>query len=91
MKIVTIKGDKMTSKEEAHKHIAEALDFPMYYGKNLDALADCLSELPHDTVVILFHMEAARGYLGDYADRIFAVFHEVAEEGVFRLISEEAE
>ena len=92
MKFVIIEGDKMTSKAEAHAHIAEALEFPMYYGKNLDALADCLSEVPRDMVVIIHNAEAAREALGDYADSIFEVFSEISQEGGFMLaIGEPAE
>lgn len=29
---------------EGHKYLKEALDFPDYYGENLDALYDCLCE-----------------------------------------------
>ena len=32
-------------KENGHDYLAEALDFPDYYGKNLDALYDCLTEI----------------------------------------------
>ena len=32
-------------KEKGHDYIAEALNFPDYYGKNLDALYDCLTEI----------------------------------------------
>lgn len=31
--------------ERGHDYLMEALDFPDYYGKNLDALYDCLCEL----------------------------------------------
>ena len=36
-------GSRMTSRAEAHARLAEALDFPGWYGKNLDALFDLLS------------------------------------------------
>ena len=32
-------------KERGHDYLMEALNFPDYYGKNLDALYDCLCEI----------------------------------------------
>jgi RNAse (barnase) inhibitor barstar len=32
-------------KEEGHDYLMEALNLPDYYGKNLDALYDCLCEM----------------------------------------------
>lgn len=32
-------------KEKGHDYLMEALDLPDYYGKNLDALYDCLTEM----------------------------------------------
>ncbi|MBR3112978.1 MAG: barstar family protein [Methanobrevibacter sp.] len=32
-------------KEDGHDYLMEALNFPDYYGKNLDALYDCLCEI----------------------------------------------
>ena len=32
-------------KQKGHDYLAEALDLPDYYGKNLDALYDCLTEM----------------------------------------------
>ena len=32
-------------KEEGHDYLMEALNLPDYYGKNLDALYDCLCEI----------------------------------------------
>ena len=37
---------KMTSRAEAHEHLAEVFGFPEYYGRTLDALHDCLTDLP---------------------------------------------
>lgn len=31
--------------KEGHDYLMEALNFPDYYGKNLDALYDCLCEI----------------------------------------------
>jgi ribonuclease inhibitor len=42
MKVV-INGNDIKSESDFHKHIALVLNFPSYYGKNLDALWDVLS------------------------------------------------
>ena len=38
---------------DAHLRIAEALQFPDHYGKNLDALFDCLAEICNPVAVTL--------------------------------------
>ena len=38
-------GKKMVSREETHVYLKETFGFPDYYGKNLDALHDCLTEI----------------------------------------------
>ena len=38
-----IEGKNMTARRAAHEEIARALDFPAYYGANLDALYDMLT------------------------------------------------
>ncbi len=38
--------------EKAHRDLARALRFPDYYGHNLDALHDCLTELGDTQLVI---------------------------------------
>ena len=39
-------------RQAAHAYLAESFGFPVYYGKNLDALYDCLTELDDCTVVL---------------------------------------
>ena len=46
MRIVILEGETLT-----HEKIAEELRFPPYYGKNLDALCDCLAEISEKTVI----------------------------------------
>lgn len=43
MKIIKLDGLRI--KKESHDYIMEVLDFPDYYGKNLDALYDCLTDI----------------------------------------------
>jgi len=41
----------LKTKREIHEYLAERLEFPPYYGKNLDALYDCLTEIGEPTAV----------------------------------------
>ena len=43
---------RMRGKRKAHAYIAENLSFPDYYGHNLDALYDCLREMPEAHIVL---------------------------------------
>lgn len=39
-------------KKNGHDYLMEALNFPDYYGKNLDALYDCLCEIDTEIEII---------------------------------------
>lgn len=78
MEIIILYGRQMTSVEDCHKYIARILRFPSYYGENLDALYDCLSELGSHVHIILTETDLLRTALGDYADRLIAVFRDAA-------------
>ena len=41
-----------------HGALADAFGFPPYYGRNLDALADCLGDLAPSAVIVLHAGEA---------------------------------
>ena len=38
--------------EDGHDYLSKSLDFPDYYGKNLDALYDCLCEIEAEIELI---------------------------------------
>ena len=48
-RVVRIIGARCANQETLHEYIARKLDFPDYYGANLSALADCLSEICNPT------------------------------------------
>ena len=52
-KNVRIIGARCTSQEELHDYLMRKLDFPDYYGANLAALADCLSEICSSTSITI--------------------------------------
>ena len=75
MKVV-LDALRLQRKDEAHKYLREALNFPDYYGGNLDALHDCLTEL--DDVLVEF--VNADKVSGGYFARVMEVFTDSAEE-----------
>ena len=79
MKQVTLNGKKMTDRNSAHVYIASKLGFPEYYGKNLDALFDCVSEFCLDKYIRFSHFDEAKKNLGDYADKLCTVFFDIAD------------
>ena len=44
-------------KKEGHDYLMEVLNLPEYYGKNLDALYDCLCEIGVETDIILINSD----------------------------------
>ena len=52
MKQITLDGNILADIAQVHDYIKEMLDFPEYYGKNLDALFDCLTDLDNVEITI---------------------------------------
>ena len=53
MKMITINCAGIEDPRQFHETLAQALDFPDWYGKNLDALFDCLMELGSPVILRL--------------------------------------
>lgn len=52
MKQITLDGNRLGDAAQVHDYLKETLDFPEYYGKNLDALYDCLTDLADIEITI---------------------------------------
>lgn len=85
MNIYLLDGKDMTNKEAAYVAIAKELGFPEYFGKNLDALYDCLSCMSADNAVLFVNTAILEENLGDYAEKILSCFRDAADECGFML------
>lgn len=52
MKQVILDGNILADATQVHDYLKEMLEFPEYYGKNLDALHDCLTDLEDVEIAI---------------------------------------
>ena len=80
MRYAIIEGAAVSSMDRLHRLLAEQLDFPAWYGGNLDALYDCLTDLTEETSVIQFHSQAVAETLGAGYDRFCRVLKDAAAE-----------
>ncbi|MGW0735930.1 barstar family protein [Streptomyces sp. NPDC002851] len=49
--------DGVTDKAAFMERCARDLDLPGWFGRNWDALADCLTDLPHGTLLVVTHWQ----------------------------------
>ena len=67
-----------------HARLKETLSFPDWYGGNLDAMYDCLTDLPHGTKLVIRSFSALEESLGSrYTARLRRVLNDAAAEGRF--------
>ena len=91
MNLATVSCKEIRSCASLHQALKEELSLPEYYGNNLDALADCLTDLSEDTLLILKDFSALEQTLGDYAVRFRRVLqHCAAENGHLNLMITES-
>ena len=81
--MVIINARDFKTKHEAHCALRAALGQENYWGSNLDALHDCLTSIFEPTEIVIKNWSAAVHYLGEYADRLWHVLDDSAEENPF--------
>lgn len=89
MKSVILDAKKMAEKEKMHEYFAKKFDLPEYYGKNLDALFDCLCEINEPMLIRLKNEK----FLDDSAkESLTRLFRDVCNENElvkFELVKDE--
>ncbi len=79
MKTVTISCAPITTPVLLHETLARELALPAWYGKNLDALHDCLTEL-EQTRLIFTDWSTLQTRLGAYGLQLALVLRSACEE-----------
>lgn len=80
MKKIVLDINKMTSILGAHKYLQKMLGLPDYYGRNLDALYDCLTESVEQREIVLDRTVTGPKYLGAYGEQLLRVLQDAAED-----------
>ncbi len=80
MKICILDGEKIEDNRMLHDTLASSLDFPQWYGRNLDALFDCLTDIGESVHIRILHENAMEEHLGrSYAISLANVICRAAE------------
>ncbi len=74
--LIELNGEK--TRRELHKELQAKLEFPEYYGANLDALHDMLTEITEDTYLLL--QINAEGEYAAYVEKILRVIKDSVSE-----------
>lgn len=78
MKRIQLSAAGWDTPAAAHAALSDALGFPGYYGRNLDALADCLGEVS-DTQLVLEDCARAAAQMPEAWPGFLAVFLDAAQ------------
>lgn len=71
--MIILDASKMGQRKAAHEYLQEMLPLPGYYGRNLDALYDCLTEMEELEVSFTGTEEAE-----PYFEKVLRVFRDAA-------------
>ena len=77
---VLIDGAAIETRDELHDSLQAQLALPEYYGRTLDALYDCLTDIQEDTELRLLHAQMLNEQLGFYAGAMQRMICDACEE-----------
>ena len=80
MKKIILTSDICVDKESLHDFLARELAFPDWYGGNLDALYDCLTDLREEVTIAVPDLDGIEAQLGGYARKVMRVFIDASRE-----------
>ena len=80
MKTVIIDGKNLTTRKETHSYLKKTMNFPDYYGNNLDALYDCLTDISEKTEIHIINIDSVKKRLGNFGKDLINVFTDASED-----------
>ena len=78
MERVDLDGRRLRERQEAMELLGRALVLPEWWGRNLDALYDCLTDLGRPVRLVLSHQEAMAET--DFGRRLYRVMSDATAE-----------
>ncbi len=83
MRQIILDASHMTDRQTTHEYIADQFQFPDYYGHNLDAFHDMLTEIFEPTLIKIEHSECIETQLGNYGLVLLDVLRDSAIENSY--------
>jgi len=80
---VVLDGCMMTDRATLHEYLKTQLSLPSYYGKNLDALYDLLTEINTSVKIEIINSAKIKTQLGNYGLSLENTFRDASEENPF--------
>lgn len=75
-----INGKRVVNKTQLHDYLIQVFMLPEYYGRNLDALWDCLSTDSAMKKITIIHTESLVNALGDYSKSLIQLFDDLSKK-----------
>ncbi len=85
MTYIFLDGEKISSNAELHAAFAGALDLPEWYGGNLDALHDVLTERADPVGIVIVNEALLHEHLGRRAAGFFRLLRDLQRDDAVRV------
>ena len=77
---IILNGAQLQTRRAIHECLSAQMVFPEYYGYNLDALYDVLTDINQETLIRLFDSQVLAENMGRYAGLLIKLLTEAAKE-----------
>lgn len=78
MREVELNGKRMTSETSATEYLFDMFEFPEYYGEDLEAIYDALSDITEETRVQIINREYMEN--SSFGSRLIWIFEDAASD-----------